>query len=87
MLMTCLRYLAACPCPRCLLLKSKIPRIGSNTDQIQRLKLARVDSNARRGKIEIARRFMFEQGINVTSKRLDALLQDQSLVPTRVSSL
>ena len=87
MLMTCLRYLAACPCPRCLLLKSKIPRIGSNTDQIQRLKLACVDSNARRGKIEIARRFMFEQGINVTSKRLDALLQDQSLVPTRVSSL
>ena len=84
--MTCLRYLAMCPCPRCLLLKSKIPRIGSNTDQKQRLKLVRVDSNARRGKIEAARRLMFDQGVNITSKRIDALLQSQSLVPTRVSS-
>jgi hypothetical protein len=87
MLMTCLRYLAMCPCPRCLLLKSRIPRIGSNADEINRVKLARLDSNARRRKIETARRLIFDQGVNVSSKRIDNLLQSQSLVPTRVSGL
>ncbi len=87
MLMTCLRYLALCPCPRCLLLKSRIPLIGSKTDHQQQFKLTRVDSHARRAKIELARRLLFEQGVNITSKRIDTLLQPQSLVPTRVSGL
>ena len=87
MLMTCLRYLALCPCPRCLLLKSRISLISSKTDHQQRFKLMRVDSHARRVKIELARRLLFEQGVNITSKRIDTLLQSQSLVPTRVSDL
>ena len=62
-----------------------MPRIGSNTDQIQQVKLACVDSKPRRVKIELARRLLFEQGVNITSKRIDDLLQPQSLVPTRVS--
>jgi len=87
MLMACLRYLALCPCPRCLLLKSKIPLIGLKTDLKQRIKLLRMDSDARRETIEIARRLMFEEGINITSKRIEELLRPHSLVPTRVSHL
>ena len=85
--MTCLRYLALCPCPRCMLLKSRIPLIGSTTDNQQRVKLERIDSDARRRKVDHARRLMFEQGVNITSKYIDNLLQPQSLVPTRVSGL
>ncbi len=87
MLMTSLRYLALCPCPRCLLLKSRIPLIGSKTDLKQRLKLARVDTIARRRKIERARGLLFQQGVNITSKRIEDLLQSESLVPTWVSTL
>jgi hypothetical protein len=82
--MACLRYLSVCPCPRCLLLKSRIPMIGTKTDAKQRIKLARVDSEDRREKIEIARKLMFEGGFNITSSKIEDLLQSTSLVPTRV---
>src|SRR6266498_2609141 len=55
MLMSCLRYLALCPCPRCLLLKSKISLIGSKMDTKMRLILVRKDSEARQQKVEKAR--------------------------------
>jgi len=84
MLMACLRYLALCPCPRCLLLKSKIPLIGSKTDTNSRLKLIREDSEARRKLVEDARRLMFEEGVNITSERIEKLLRPHSLTPTRV---
>jgi hypothetical protein len=84
MLMACLKYLACCPCPRCLILKSRIPLIGTKTDTKRRIQLARVDSEDRRHKIELVRRMMFEGGVNITSKRIEDLLGPASLVPTRV---
>jgi hypothetical protein len=82
--MACLRYLSLCPCPRCLLLKSRIPMIGTKTDTKQRINLARVDSEDRRNKIDITRRLMFESGVNITSSKIENLLRPTSLVPTRV---
>ena len=84
--MTCLKYLAQCPCPRCLILKSKIPRLGMEVDKKARQKLARVDSKEIQNKVNRARRLMFEDGINVSSVFIDRLLKPHSLVPTRVSS-
>ncbi len=85
--MACLRYLALCPCLRCLLLKSKIPLIGSKTDTKSRLQLVRKDNEARREKIEDARRLMFEKGDNITSEKIEKILRPHSLTPTRVSTL
>jgi hypothetical protein len=82
--MACLRYLSFCPCPRCLLLKSRIPMIGSKTDTKQRIQLARVDSVNRRNMIEVARRLIFEGGVSVNSERIEVILRPTSLVPTRV---
>ena len=82
--MACLKYLALCPCPRCLLLKSRIPMIGTKTDAKQRINLARVDSQDRRNKIELVRRMMFEGGVNITSERIETFLRPTLLVPTRV---
>jgi hypothetical protein len=84
--MTCLKYLAQCPCPRCLILKSKIPHLGMEVDKKARQKLARVDSKEIQNKVNRARRLMFEDGINVSSVFIDRLLKPHSLVPTRVSS-
>jgi hypothetical protein len=82
--MACLRYLSLCPCPRCLLLKSRIPMIGTKTDTKQRINLARVDSEDRRNKVDITRKLMFEGGVNITSIKIENLLRPTSLVPTRV---
>lgn len=85
--MTCLKYLARCPCPRCLTLKSSIPRLGMETDKNARQKLVRTDSKAIQDTVNRARRMMFEDGINITSVFIERLLKPQSLVPTRVSSI
>lgn len=82
--MACLRYLSLCPCPHCLLLKSRIPMVGTKTDTKQRINLARVDSEDRRNKIDITRKLMFEDGLNITSSKIENLLRPTSLVPTRV---
>lgn len=84
--MTCLKYLAQCPCPRCLILKSNIPRLGMEVDKKARQRLARVDSKEIQSTVNHARRLMFEDGINVSSVFIDRLLKPRSLVPTRVSS-
>jgi hypothetical protein len=82
--MACLRFLSCCPCPRCLLLKSHIPMIGTKTDTKKRIKLAHVDSQDRQDTIELVRKMMFEGGVNITSGRIETFLRPESLVPTRV---
>ena len=84
--MTCLKYLAQCPCPRCLILKSNIPRLGMEVDKKARQQLARVDSKEIQNMVNRARRLMFEDGINISSVFIDRLLKPHSLVPTRISS-
>jgi hypothetical protein len=80
--MACLRFLSRCPCPRCLILKSRIPMIGTKTDTKQRMKLTCVDSEDRRDTIELVHKMMFERGVNITSVRIENLLKPTSLVPT-----
>jgi len=58
--------------------------IGSKRDTNQRIDLLRVDSENRRRKVELARRMMFESGINITSSKIEEILRPTSLVPTRV---
>jgi hypothetical protein len=82
-LIACIKYLSQCPCPRCLLHKSKIPRLGSKSDIHARHRLIRVDSHRRRKKIEIARRLIFE-GVNIASQKIEKFLGPESLTPTRV---
>lgn len=82
--MACLRFLSRCPCPRCLILKSCIPMIGTKTNTKQRMKLTRVDSEDRQDTIELVRKMMFEGGVNITSVRIENLLKPTSLVPTWV---
>ena len=83
-LMSCIKFLAKCMCPRCESLKSKIPQVGSKTDMRSRLKLTRLDNDARQYDIELVRKMMFEKGINITSVKIDRILGPTSSVPTRV---
>jgi hypothetical protein len=82
--MTCLKFLAQCPCPRCLLLKSKIPRLGSARDTLDRVKLIRLDTAERRWDIEHVRKLIYQNGLGVGSKGIKRILGPKSMTPTRV---
>ena len=85
--MTCLKYLSTCPCPRCLVLKSKIHKLGMKSDTRDRQKLVRVDSETRRNKVEIARTLIFQKGLVITSNQIKDILDGGSLTLTRVCLL
>ena len=52
-----------------------------------RVQLKRVDSEARRYDIEVARKMLFEKGINISSVKIERVLGPTSGVPTCVCIL
>jgi hypothetical protein len=50
-----------------------------------RVKLERMDTEARCYDIEVVRGMLFEKGINILSIKIDRVLGPTSAVPTRVS--
>ncbi|KZT12252.1 uncharacterized protein LAESUDRAFT_641648 [Laetiporus sulphureus 93-53] len=81
-LLACIRYLARCPCPRCLIEKSDIPKMGTPADSARRSK-SRTDTSAIQNAIKRTRAWVFEKGISLGSKKIAKILDVQSLVPTR----
>jgi hypothetical protein len=79
-----LRFLAQCPCPRCLIKKSKIPEMGTKRDIKCREDLIRIDDELRQKKIEMSRGWIFEKGLIINGNAIDRVLQQESYVPTRV---
>ncbi|KAI0700508.1 hypothetical protein C8T65DRAFT_580236 [Cerioporus squamosus] len=81
-LLACLKYLARCPCPRCKINKDKIIEMGTHADDCRRNK-QRIDDDDVLWRITLARRWIFENGMPLTSKFLDRILGPLSLTPTR----
>lgn len=86
-LLACIKHLGSMPCPRCLVPKDHIRDIGKKVDMSRRDRLARVDDDRRKRKVEAARRFIYEQGKRPNSKAVTNILGSKSLTPTRVRSL
>lgn len=84
-LLATIRYLAKCPCPRCLIPMVRISGLGTHIDE-QRRRHMRIDTEHRREKVEISRKYIYEGGRGIKSKAVEDLLKEDSLVPTRVCS-
>lgn len=82
-LLSSIRLLGKLPCPRCLIKKEDISEVGTPRD-LERRQDLRLDDKDRGLKIEKARRLMFAKGIPVTSKKIEDLLSEKSLVSTHV---
>ncbi|EMD34528.1 hypothetical protein CERSUDRAFT_55172 [Gelatoporia subvermispora B] len=82
-LIACIRFLARCPCPICLVTKDKIPLMGTRLDLRQRLKWCRVDTTHLRRKITMTRQWLFEKGYSLLSTHLAKVLDNTSLTPTQ----
>lgn len=63
---------------------SRIHNLGMTQDMQQRHTLARIDDDARKRKIHIARDIIYRQNYSVDNEAVERLLKDQSLVPTAV---
>lgn len=59
--------------------------MGTPTDMRTRRR-RRIDNEKRRGKVKLARRFIYEQGKPVTGQAVEDLLKEESYVPTMVCS-
>jgi hypothetical protein len=81
-LLATIRDKGHCPCPRCLVLKTDIPKVGQKLDCRSRLSKARTYL---RDTIQTARKFIYNLGLNVKGAAVERLLEAQSWVPTFVS--
>ncbi|KIK79863.1 hypothetical protein PAXRUDRAFT_16092 [Paxillus rubicundulus Ve08.2h10] len=82
-LLACIKFLGRCPCPRCLVDKDKIDRLGDKHNRWQRTYKSRADDRQRKNWIEIIREKIFVFGHSVVSAAVEKLLGTKSLVPTR----
>ena len=64
--------------------KEDIGNLGTVADHTVRTCDTRLDDAARQDKVLKARDFIYKDGYVVNSERVEALLKDQSLVPTVV---
>ncbi|KAI0651092.1 hypothetical protein C8Q79DRAFT_898265 [Trametes meyenii] len=79
-LVTALKPLARCPCPRCLVAKADIPETVA-PDDIEPLAPPRMDSKQQQRNIRKARKLILKDGRSLASKRVKDLLDARSLNP------
>ena len=82
-----MKFLGKCPCPRCLVSKDRIFKLGTKSDRRQRNQNVRVDDHPRRSLIERARELIFVNGYSVVSSVIEKLVGITSVAPIRVSTL
>jgi hypothetical protein len=75
-----------CPCPRCLIPLERVQNMGMARDMRQRITLARVDDDVRRRKVGVARDIIYGKNYAVDSAPVEAILKEESLVPSSVSA-
>ncbi|TCD64617.1 hypothetical protein EIP91_003851 [Steccherinum ochraceum] len=81
-LLAAIRYLAKCPCPRCLVLKSDIAGLGTQADR-QTRENAREDGPSKWYDIQRVRRWLYVLGLSFGVKRIKETLEAYSGTATR----
>jgi hypothetical protein len=84
-LLACIRNLGGCPCPRCAMPLSRVHLVGTKRDRRDRIKLLRVDDDARRFDVSQARNYIYHHNHAVNSAGVERILKPLSLVPTTVN--
>ncbi|KAG6905700.1 hypothetical protein DXG01_001205 [Tephrocybe rancida] len=82
-LMSTIRQLGGCPCPRCKMPKKKLHLIGTDEDMAFRIQSERRDDDDRRQKVTRARTSIYgSSNFAVDSAPVERELKPESLVPT-----
>ena len=83
-LLATIRDNGLCPCPRCLMPKTKLDRMGQHWDFEFRMREVR---QYLLGKVQQARNIIYKLGQAVSGTGVDGVLKSTSSVPTVVSAL
>jgi hypothetical protein len=82
-LIATIRQLGGCPCPRCLIPKSRLHNLGMTRDRQQRTTLQRSHGD-QKPLVDTARKLIYEKNYGVDSTGVENLLKPCSWVPTYV---
>ena len=85
-LLATIRFLATRPCPRCFILKGRIPDMGTFNDGRRRA-YERKDDENRRSTIELIRRLIYGKGRSIGGAPVESSLKPWSWTPTTVGYL
>ncbi|KAF9461194.1 hypothetical protein BDZ94DRAFT_826153 [Collybia nuda] len=77
-LLATIRDRGRCPCPRCLVPKVLLDRVGLARDSATRIKIRQIVPSL----VLAARRYIYNLGHSITGVRVEELLQEISAVPT-----
>ncbi|EIW58937.1 uncharacterized protein TRAVEDRAFT_20783 [Trametes versicolor FP-101664 SS1] len=83
-LLTAIKNLGKCPCPRCLVTKDKVSQAGTKPDLARRRILKRVDDAPLRTSVQKTREWLFTKGYKVSSQRLKRVLDSKLLTPMQM---
>lgn len=86
-LISSIRNLGNCPCPRCLIPLSRVCNLGMARDKAQRISLARTDNIQRHTRVYAARKLIYEKNHRVNSAAVESMLREMSFVPNAVSDI
>jgi hypothetical protein len=79
--------MGTCPCPRCLIPKTRVCNLGMPRDRQQRETLARISDARHLSLVESARKIIYVNNRTVNSTFVENLLKEESLVPTTVGNI
>ncbi|SJL13966.1 uncharacterized protein ARMOST_17418 [Armillaria ostoyae] len=82
-LLASIKSLGRCLCPRCLVVKEKVLDMGMKRDLSNRQRNACVDCEQCQHEVEMVRRWIFERGYAVSSKRIENVLSKRSNTANR----
>ena len=86
-LLSSIRNLGACPCPRCEIKKEYIGQLGTVPDDQRRTNHMRANTMSLRNRIALSRDAIYKRGKGVKSAIVEDFLSPLSYVPTSVCDL
>lgn len=84
-LISTIRNNGECPCPRCLVRKPDIPKLGMVTDMRNRIQNARTDTDTYWYGPKQARHYIYNRGFKLDGAPIERMLKPRSLVATEVN--
>ena len=84
--LTTIRNMGGCPCPRCTIGKLQISDIGMKRDDARRVRNERVDTYSHQHLVQTAHDAIYKDGKGVKSVAVDGLLSKESYIPTMAST-
>lgn len=76
--------LRTCPCPWCTMTMVNVPQMGMPEDMSQQQCLVHIDDDNQQRKVLQAWKLIYRKHLATNSLQIEALLKDESLIPTKV---